>query len=915
MQLVHTALVLAGLTALGLAQAPLVSSQRVLRGDEQIGPAGSSRAAPALAAGGGGFLIAWSDSRGELTGGDFARESSDDIWIQRTDGQGVPLSPTPTRVAASDEFDTEPTVTWNGSQWLVVWSVYPLTFTGSYTKLLAVRVDSNGTVLDAQPMTLFSSSFRWHSAASNGQNWAVSVGTQADGIHARTVSTAPVNPLGPITTLNPSFVSTGAITALQSGYLLAWDGWGGANNADILGARFDSALAPVGPAPLSLGVTGLSDSDPLMASNGSEVLLCWSSFDPLAWVGSVRFARVSPSGTVLGTGTLLSNWVAPVAPQSVTWDGTQWFVTLFGQLAYRISAAGVALDPSGFTVRPWGGPDRTALVAAGASTGGVCAAWTEQRATPSMNGDLVYQVVSSRVVSPANTGSDVFPATSAPAQTSPALAVHASGSAVLYRSEISGEVRLMLARQSAQGVALDAQPLQLASAVDIWEPALAFDGSTYLAVWSQAPASGAPSGSIRARRIALDGTLLDPEGFRLSEAAAGIGASTAVAGSNGEFLVIGARVGEAAVWRIRGSDGAILSGPTSVHAGVDMRVAACATPSGFAVAWRRRLGSRGRVQAALVSSTGTVSAPFFQEGGPAHDVQSTSIACSSSGLLVAWDEAATGLHGNIVLARRFDLAGAALDATPLAVAPSPTNEQSFPDVAWDGSQWICAYQERGTASPSQWIESNVRAARIDSAGNVRDPAGFAIESSARSEGQPDVAGLGGARSVVACAVLHPEVPFAAYRIGVRDVTDGCPQPSTFCTAMVNSQQCTPSIAISGPPSATGLGSSVVSATSLLDDVNGLVLVGHGAAAVPFHGGTLCIAAPRLRTHLQNTGAAGSANPCDGQLSFDLNAFIASGADPLLQIPGQYFACQVWSRDPGSPSGTNLTNAVHGQVCW
>lgn len=917
MRFVYTSfLVLAGSAAVGWAQAPLVSTRRALLGDDQIGPAGSSCEAPALAAGGGGFLIAWSDNRGELSGGDLSSESSADIWIQRTDDQGVPLSPSATRVAASDERDIRPQVTWNGSEWLVTWAVQPLFTSGVYTKLLGARVDVNGNVLDAQPITLFSSPFLWHSAASNGQNWAVAFGATDNLVRARTVSTVLVNPLlGPLTTLATSAGATGAISALQNDYFLAWLGQGAAGDFDILGSRFDSALTPIGSAPLPLGVTADSDGYPVMAFNGSQVLLSWLAFDSSSFTGSVRFARVSTNGTVLGTGTLLNNWVGPAVPQSVTWDGTRWFVTVFGELAYRISDTGAVLEPGGFLVRPWGGPSRKDLVAAGSSTGGVYAAWAQQRPSPNISGSSTYEVVASRVVSPSNTGSDVFPARSAPAQTSPCVAVHSSGSAVLYRSGVSAEVRLMLARRDAQGVALDAQPLLIASAVDILEPALAFDGARYLAVWTQSPAPGSTNGSIRMRRVGLDGTLLDAAGITLGNAAFGLSGSTAVAGSNGQFLVIGARPSGATVWRIQGSDGAILSGPTVVQSGSDMRVAACATPNGFAVAWRRELGGAGIVQAALVSSTGTISAPFFQEGGSGRDVRSTSIACSGSELLVAWDEAATAVPGNIVLARRFDLAGAPLDAAPIAIAPSPTSEQSFPDVAWDGTQWICAYQERGTTSPTEWIQSNVRAARIDSAGNVRDPAGFPIQSSSDSEGQPDIAGLGSARSLVAFAAMHPGVPFGTYRIGVREVTDGCPQPATFCTAMVNSQQCLPSIAISGPPSATGAGASVVSATNLLNNISGLVLVSHGAATIPFQGGTLCLAPPRVRTPMQNSGAAGSANPCDGQLSLDLNAFIASGASPLLQVPGQYFACQVWSRDPGGPSGTNLTDAVHGQVCW
>ena len=48
-------------------------------------------------------------------------------------------------------------------------------------------------------------------------------------------------------------------------------------------------------------------------------------------------------------------------------------------------------------------------------------------------------------------------------------------------------------------------------------------------------------------------------------------------------------------------------------------------------------------------------------------------------------------------------------------------------------------------------------------------------------------------------------------------------------------------------------------------------------------------------------------------SIDFNAYVASRADPSL-VAGSQVWIQTWSRDPGSPSGTNLSDALTCVLC-
>ncbi|MCK6448357.1 MAG: hypothetical protein L6Q99_18365 [Planctomycetes bacterium] len=133
-----------------------------------------------------------------------------------------------------------------------------------------------------------------------------------------------------------------------------------------------------------------------------------------------------------------------------------------------------------------------------------------------------------------------------------------------------------------------------------------------------------------------------------------------------------------------------------------------------------------------------------------------------------------------------------------------------------------------------------------------------------------------------------------------------PVASVYCTAKVNSQGCTPAIGFVGTPSARGGSGFHVTASQVLSNANGVLFYGlGGAAAVPFQGGTLCVAGPLVRCTAQNSGGSGA---CGGSFDVDFNAYIES-VGGLGLSGGTHVWAQFWSRDAADPFGTNLTNAI------
>jgi len=135
--------------------------------------------------------------------------------------------------------------------------------------------------------------------------------------------------------------------------------------------------------------------------------------------------------------------------------------------------------------------------------------------------------------------------------------------------------------------------------------------------------------------------------------------------------------------------------------------------------------------------------------------------------------------------------------------------------------------------------------------------------------------------------------------------------ATYCTGKTNSLGCVPGIFTNGVQPSRSAGNFIVSSTNVLNQKFGLLFWGTAQTAAPFQGGTLCVAAPTIRTPSINSGGAGSGNSCSGFYSFTFTtAYMnANGITPGAQIFAQW-----WMRDPQSPSTTGLSNAVRFIVC-
>jgi hypothetical protein len=194
---------------------------------------------------------------------------------------------------------------------------------------------------------------------------------------------------------------------------------------------------------------------------------------------------------------------------------------------------------------------------------------------------------------------------------------------------------------------------------------------------------------------------------------------------------------------------------------------------------------------------------------------------------------------------------------------------------WNGSSWVALDEE-----PSAQV---LGLASFDD-GQGLGPALFA-------SGQFDRwLGAAGATASLCVARIAPNAP--------------C-DPVAYCTAKVNSQGCTPAMHATG---STSLAADTLRlrANNVLNNKSGLLFWSLAPNSSPFQGGVMCCQPPVVRTPIQSSGGNPPPDDCSGAFAFHWNQSYASS----LGLPvGDWYYCQYWSRDPGVPSTTNLTDAL------
>ncbi|MCK6506854.1 hypothetical protein L6R53_26370 [Myxococcota bacterium] len=746
-------------TALAL---PL-SSPQALPGDDRIGQAAGTQDEPALVAGeGDAWLLVWRDTRAALAG--TLGSDATDIYGIRVGSDGVPLDEVSFPIASGAWAESSPRAAWNGSDWLVAYEADAATASYWSQGVFARRVAAEGLLLDSSAILLADDDEQDESlwdVASDGESFAVLWREEAASAASYVLQGTTVDSDGVPAVSSTVYAPRSSVSApvnarlawADGSYLATWSAWG--NDDDIEGLLLDAGLAADG-AVFDIAGDANSSVSPAVAAGDGVFYVAWFDDTYGAYWCTVRGTPVTTGGDVeVSGGASLSGeaWPLDVHP-TVAWSGGGWGVAWeYGAAA----AIAVSLVDGAGELEAWStiteedGYTRTPTAAAG--DGGVLVAW----ATYGGRSDFDLEVLA--VDADGALGDIQDASLAAPAQTHPAIAGGEDGYLVVATSTTADEVAILAWRTDAGGEALDAEPIELARATSLAEPAVGWNGSVWLVTWTDTDASTSANGVVGVR-VSADGGVLDSSPIALLT-----GTSSAVAAStDGDFLVAGVvpvtyNTNRLRAVRVSG-DGEVLDG-SPLDLGSNYAEAPDVAPfgTGWIVSWAHRHSATSGLRDAaytVVSASGSVSTEsLVRTSGSVARESGVNVASDGDLALVVWSDDGD-LRGRFV-----DATGALMGDGAGFTISAESNSQFDPDLAWDGERYVVAWTDWRVHPTLEPGEGDVYRTWLSSTGEVATEAAVAVEDV--PEGGAALAGADG-RSVLVWTTLDNEAPFGAFRL-------------------------------------------------------------------------------------------------------------------------------------------------------
>jgi hypothetical protein len=588
---------------------------------------------PAVSADGSGFLVAWSDER---------NGTATDLFGARVRTDGAVLDPSGFAIASAPQVQDMPSIAFEGTNHLVVWSDSRGSSNANDYDLYAAGVTPEGAVLNPGGSLLVDRPFTTApDIAWSGSGFLVAwvdQSTSPAGIRAaRLNTTGGVVDAGgfPLPTTDSS--ASPSVAFNGTSFQVVWSSL--SNSYDIMGSRVATNGAVLdSPAKLVADTPGRQDHFPAIAAAGSSLQVVWNdSSTGLSNTGHALAARMATNGTVLDTpGRLLSQQtVDQLSPAVASGGGNQLVVwrdnrnfTNQDIFASRVTSSGSVLDPGGIALTSLPGADGFPAVAFG---GGQFLVVWKNDPSGADNANIYAQRIGTNGV-PAGAAFVVSGAVKD--QSEPAVTFDGSNFLVAFTDLRNGGADIYAARVSPTGSVVDPSGFPVSTATGSQSgPEAAFDGSNALVVWSDGRNA---TNDIYGARVSPAGGVLEP---------AGIGIQTdgftqfrpSVAFGGGSYLVAWDESGN--IWGTRVTTAGGVVNPSGIAlslAGDQQDSPAVAFNGTFLVAWNdRRSGVTYDIYGTRVATDGTVQDPngLALTTGPTDELSPALTNASSWGLV------------------------------------------------------------------------------------------------------------------------------------------------------------------------------------------------------------------------------------------------------------------------------------------
>jgi hypothetical protein len=574
-----------------------------------------------------------------------------------------------------------PAVALAGGQALVVWA--DERDEGTLANIYGARVASDGTVLDATSIAIDTAS-----------------GAQA----------SPV------------------VTAITGGYLVVWESGSGA---------LRGATVSTGGAVTSLGTVAATGSEPALAGRGAGALLAYRDGNDIAGaLYSGGFAAAFPIAATAATEQQPTVAADPAGNYLVAWSDGAANLDLRGQL---VTAAG-GLTGGVITISAALG---TQSEASAAFTGtDFVVAWTNNRSGIDIYGTRVSTagvVLDTRVEQMVTVGG-IGMVTAADSQNLGELACASGGCEITWRDRRNLATNGSDVYGQAFTTALVAAGAEVTVSAELGEqvaPALASDGTSYLAAWQDQRTNGPYQ--IYGARISGAGAVVDPSGLFLSLGTNSERAPTVINGASSWLTLWGdsRAIGSDIVGVRTAAGGALLDASAKVisNAAKHQQTPRLAqSASEYLAVWADGRGADFDIYARRVDASGNVVGVESAVTTATADQLLPAVASDGTGYLVVWQD-------RRLPANNFDIYGALLAADGSVIAGdiaiyAGAGEQAGPAVAWNAAagQYVVLWSDaRGGAGTN-----DIYATRVSAAGAVLDAGGVVLGGAAASQLAPAV---------------------------------------------------------------------------------------------------------------------------------------------------------------------------------
>jgi len=730
-------------------------------------PGGGAQTAPAIASDGADSLVVWADDRG----GDV------DVYGARVSQAGAVLDSLGIPIAVALNSQQAPAVAFDGTNYLVVWSdgrrgsgsdIY-----GARVSPAGSVLDPNALALSSS--TVFTLLMSAPAIAFDGTNylvvWDEKIGfSSPTNLQGLRVSPAG-SPLGsPFVVSNAIGSQLAASVAFDGTNSLAvWqDDRSGAGN-DIYAARISPAGTVLDTSGISVSTNSSTQVNPAVVFNGTFYLVVWEDYRNQSSTGVDLYgARVTTGGGVLdATGLGLVQATSTQSQPALARLGSQcvlaWQDQRSGELdvyAARLDANATVLDPSGLGVMTAPGTQATVAIAANGTNALVT--WSDGRTV-----DIVGARVSAGAALTVLDPSGFTVSRSVNSETSPAVAFDGTNYLVVWQDNRGSGFDLYGVRVSGSGTVLDPSGFAISGASGHQRnPAVAFDGTNYLVAWEDTRTSS--SSDIFAARVSPAGTVLDANGLSLCPRF-GAQEHPAVAFDGTNSLVVWSDAGTSSARDIYGTRvsraGAVLD-PTffgiSTDSSDQASPAIAFDGTNYLVAWSDyRNNSTADVYGARVSKTGSVlDVSGLQLAGGPESQTDAALAYDGTNYLLVWSDYQTFPSSNLS-ARRVRPTGTPADTSPITVSAAAGHQQQA-SVVYTGTEFLIAWQDGRSGTGL-----DIYAGRLSPGGTALDGDGFILSANPANESRVILSSAGGAGVLAVYQVNEPSLGSNVQRLKAR----------------------------------------------------------------------------------------------------------------------------------------------------